>query len=517
MFIEGMTPIYVLQAEIPPVMVLVFVVAIPLMLVLTAAWYLYRYKRQKAAYTARIETVIEALAPITSLTKENQEPVEDIFAELDWSQAKNRWQAIRRESESRFGGRWLPPLELYLNPETLLPTSLLNLLSQRPAILVFSIGLLAATLSFIYLKTFTSQFFPGLALIPLSVGCIAGLILYNVSRETGKSLEQACQNLQREIARVIPVYTSHSGTALLIDELVSHENKLQSGIEEFTKTSRAMADSDFSRGICQSVRQIMTEEVAPPLVEASQTLGQLAQSLDQRQMTGMEKLSREFSQQLTQDIQQQMLPFQEELTNLNRMMGRTKDFIEDSVEVLNSNRQQNIVLNKEIAESLKLMTLAKNDLANEMTTISDNITLLSETSDKMARSYAGEEDSLNEKIKELSATGREAIQVFSHSLKQASSSLALAGQLRDEQSKQHEEFSIQLSRVIQELEDIDAGLQRATNNFTTESNAFVKDSLQAFDQGLAEIVERLVFTATSLRDAVDTLPEALKAVTRRKV
>ena len=64
--------------------------------------------------------------------------------------------------------------------------------------------------------------------------------------------------------------------------------------------------------------------------------------------------------------------------------------------------------------------------------------------------------------------------------------------------------------VISELKEISETLRLSSKNFTQESAVYVNQTLKSFDQGLAEVVERLIFTASAIRDAVDALPVALR-------
>lgn len=506
-----------LQINIAQILVIAFAIAIPFIILIITGVYIQRIKKIKKVADHALASLEDELGEIYSLKIENAAEVERIFAEQNQTKLSQAWARLSKDSKDRYNSRWFPPLETELDPDLLADDKEYTVLSLRPATLVSSIGALAAVFLFIYLKSLPSQFYPGLALIPLAIGSISGLLLYNASMEARVLRQVRANRLYASLTRIVPVYNNHNGVALLVDEMLSHESRLAKSVDEFNTSASKMADSDFAQGISSAVREIMSQEIAPPIAQASDALTDLAHNLDRRQLTGMENLASQFSTQLNQDLGIYLQPLHTELAGLNRLMGRTKDFVEASIQVLNTSREQNIVLNQEIGESLKIMTMAKNDLANEMAAISDDIDILSKTSDKMARSFAGEEDALSDRIRDLSQTVQDALQVFSVGLNNVSSSLKLAGDLKLEQGQQHEEITIQLSKLIANLEELDTSLRNSTNNFTQESSTYVNKTLQSFDEGLAEVVERLVFTATSLRDAVDSLPQALKQINSRDV
>lgn len=156
------------------------------------------------------------------------------------------------------------------------------------------------------------------------------------------------------------------------------------------------------------------------------------------------------------------------------------------------------------------MGQAKNDLANEMLELSDNIRVVSESSKAMSKTYAGEEYGLSEKIKQLAISMESSTTVLSQNLQGSSEILQLIHEMQDEQGRQNDDLHERLSNLISELKEISETLRLSSKNFTQESASYVNQTLKSFDQGLAEVVERLIFTASAIRDAVDALPVALR-------
>ena len=494
------------------IIILCLVLVIPFFSIILSLIYLNRMARIKEDCLAQAEDWEADLREVRPNSMDNLEAVSKVIDQEEDEILSQVWKDVLEDSQTFFKGRWLPPLESYLNPQAVEGPQLINLLSFRPPILFFSISILTATALWIYLRAMPTQFIPALALIPLAIGLASSLFLANSIQELRIVVDEKYQRIYRALSKALPIYNSQQGVALLVDEMLSHESELNDSIQRLEETTSKMATADFAQGISLSVRQIMSQEIAPPLRQASENLGDLARNLDQRQMTGMEKLAGDFSGQLSENLARHLGPLRQELMGLNQLMARTRDFIQESVTVLNSNREYNAKLNQEISQSLRLMTAAKNDLANEMSEVSQNAAIMSETSTKMSQSFAGKQEELASRIKDLDTAMRDALQVFSHGLKTSSASLELAGQLKQDQEQQFDEFSRQLSSLIVKLEEIDQGIKSSSASFTQESAKYVEETLQNFDQSLAEVVERLLFTASALRDAVDNLPASLKQI-----
>ena len=273
---------------------------------------------------------------------------------------------------------------------------------------------------------------------------------------------------------------------------------------------RKMADADFGSGIYKAVSRIMKDEISPPIRQSANVLADLATHLDQRQMQGMESLAGTFSASVAASLARELNPLKMELDRLNHVMADTQSFVQSSINVLQTSRDENIALNKDIRDSLLLMGQAKNDLANEMLELSDNIRVVSESSKAMSKTYAGEEYGLSEKIKQLAISMESSTTVLSQNLQGSSEILQLIHEMQDEQGRQNDDLHERLSNLISELKEISETLRLSSKNFTQESASYVNQTLKSFDQGLAEVVERLIFTASAIRDAVDALPVALR-------
>lgn len=495
---------------LPAVLVIFFAAVLPFILLAVGFAYLSRINRAIADLVPRFETFEEHLGALDSCSMANADAVGTELAIFENPGMTETYEGMRSDSQKRYGGNWMPPLDALLEREDLFVPEFASLTSFVPAISAATAGILTAILLYVYISGTNAPFFPGLALFPLAVGLSVGAYLMNAGYQLRETVRLLREKLRLALTRALPVYNDHAGISLLISRLSEHETAIGRSLQNFNATADKLAASDFSDGICRSVRGIMHEEVAPPLANASNLLGDLARNLDRRQMTGMEKLAGIFSNSVAASLSRHLEPLRNELMAMNTLMEETHRYVETNVSILQRSRDENIRLNREISESLQLMTVAKNDLANEMVELTDNIKIVSATSERMAAAYAGEEASLSEKIKQLSVSMEQSLGTLSRGLQGSSSALQLAASLRQDQQAQHEEFSARLERLIGELNEISETLRVTGKNFTQESSAYVNQTLKSFDNGLAEVVERLIFTASAIRDAVDALPVALR-------
>lgn len=499
---------------ISKVLFIALVIIVPIFLIVVSAIYILRMDKLKKFEQSQISQMEEEMKVLPPLSADNFTRLDLIFANENFEKQNLAWRDLREDSQRIYGDRWLLNPQDYLNEGRIENERTLNLLSFRPAVLIFSIALLSAVLVYTYFSS-NEAYNKAWALIPLAAGLTSTLFVYNAILELRYFMQNKYQRIYSAISKTVPVYDSHQGLSLLIDEMLKHESALDNSINEFKLSASKMANSDFSEGICKSVRSIMSQEVTPPIARAGRVLSDLAVNLDQRQMSGMENLSHEFSNQLAVNLAQHLQPLHTELSSLNQLVQDTRAYITSSVNVLNINREHNIQLNKEISESLRLMTLAKNDLANEMSDLSQHVSVMSETGSAMSRAFSGEEDNLAEKIKDLSLSLDHALEVFSQGLKGSSESIEMAGKLKLEQEKQYENVSTQLSRLITNIEELDRSIRNSGNKFTQKSDLYVNETLKAFDEGLAEVVERLIFTTSALREAVESLPRTLENRARK--
>ncbi len=87
---------------------------------------------------------------------------------------------------------------------------------------------------------------------------------------------------------------------------------------------------------------------------------------------------------------------------------------------------------------------------------------------------------------------------------EASQNLMMAFQ---EQADSISLYAKEINLDVNELKD---GLKESVKVFKDDTNDSVRTTLDTFDEGLAELADRLALTTESIREAVENLPKAIK-------
>lgn len=496
--------------NVQQMIVLFFAVAVPVLLLVLAVLFSLRISKRQALFNQTLHPLIDALEAFPKRSMEHREACAALFAQTEDHAYMAAFDALCQESDERYAGRWLPKLSDILHEQALLQAVDLHASRYDIAAHLFSSGLLASAVTLLLIHSFDLSLSQQLAFLPLVLALITGLHLALKSQAFRQSSKEGIQHLRLALAKVLPVYDPASGTALLIDQMLLHDHAMQASVDRFNATARHLADSEFSEGIAQSVRQVMGEEIAPPIRESAQRLSDLAVHLEQRQSQSMDALAGKFAGHLAQTIGLHLSPVTKELQVFNQMMHETRQFINDSVAILQTSRDQNISLNQELRDALKRMHEAKQDMAEEMTAIESHMALLSQSSEKLSEAYTGESQTLGTRIHELRSALDHSLEVLGRGLQGSSEALELAGRLRTDAEGQNRSLTEELGRIVDALSKTGNSLRESSAHFSKESSSYVNQSLASFDHGLSEVVERLIFTASAIRDAVDTLPLALR-------
>ena len=100
---------------------------------------------------------------------------------------------------------------------------------------------------------------------------------------------------------------------------------------------------------------------------------------------------------------------------------------------------------------------------------------------------------------------------INESIYQSQATLTLSSQLKEEQQLQSKEMIEQMDEILESLNTVNQSIRETTSGFATESDQLVKNSLDDYEEALANIVERLIYTTAEIRDAVEGLPLALNS------
>lgn len=419
----------------------------------------------------------------------------------------------QQDGKDLFDDRFLPDPQGYFAVDNLLEDHERRALSYWPAALFILLGLFglvgaAASLTAIP-PAVPAQNLPVL-LFPLSTGLALAAYAAFKTHAIRNIIDVRTSQLTTAMISNLKVFRDKAGIATLINEMQAYDKRMSSQLAAFNDTAKRMADSEFSRGIENSVRDIMSGEIAPPIRQATDALTTLSTELAVKQEQGMATLATHFADSVSATLASHLQPLQEHLIAMKEQLAASEQYIESQVHVLETSRQQNIELNEQIYASLDLLAQSKETLVEEIEDIRGHLALLGVTTEKMTALYTGEESDLAAHINQLAAQLQNYAVRLDTSVGESSKALLAAAQLTE---RQDEASSIWLERLDQQLDrlsNLGQVIADNTNHFTKETENFVRKSLDEYDAGLAEVVERLTFTTAEIREAVDALPQALR-------
>ena len=487
--------------------------AIPLILLLTTIIYLILNMRLAHKTSPRLNWLHQAISQLDHFGIDQLPVVTDLFEQTGQPALTAAMARLSRDSQVLYQDRWLPDLETELNMERLFSSPLRGSLSYHPSISIFLTGLLAGLVTALLQMEFPVVQEPlklSLITLPITIALICSLFLAFQVQTIRKTIKTGLKDLRITIGRFLPVFSDHTGVALLVDSMLQYDHNMQQALAQFNETTEKLAQSDMAEGIRRSVEQVLQESIAPPIQKAAATLADLATELTTRQNQGMHELAAQFSAALTTEMVTQMAPVNRELTQMTTLMSDVRNYVDYAMRALETVRQQSDGLLKASQASLEQMATARDDLADDFSAVSDYIQQLSVTTEKMTALYQGQETALSTALQALSGQLELHSQSLGASLVETAKATQLAGSLTDLQRRSTDEYMQVMQNQYQQLDRVSQLLKTTMEQFIHDSGQYVQGTLKEFDQGLAELIERLSFTVTEIRDAVDALPAALR-------
>ena len=495
----------------------VFFVGVPIILILIGIIYIIISNKQRNNLKYSIETFMEKMDLLQGCQISHTVELEIYADESDSELLKESVHNLIEDSKEKYDGKWLPNLDSEFNLENLAEPQLKTCFQYTLSILVLTCGIIASLVLAIAPEINPAQFQISrfMMLVPLIVSVLISLFLLNQRKILLESSTHIIDRLIRKTERYVPVYTDKSSLALLVNEMSEHENSISQAMDKFNSNLADFVSEDFNKNLSTTIKDVMQDEIVPPINKSSELLSDLAESLSNKQNEGMALLAQNFSDELTIAMKNNFQSIQTELNSFNSMMEDTNNFIQDSIAILENSRQQNILLSREVSESIELMTVAKNDIANDMAKMADNLEVISSVTDKMTSIYAGENSNLKDQISSLESALKNSLLTINSSIEQSQATISLSDKLRNEQANQFEQLIAKMNSVIENLGKIDTSITTSTIKFKEKSDQKIEKTLTELESALADIVERLIYTTAEIRDAVEALPFAISTDLRK--
>jgi hypothetical protein len=498
---------YACMIAVPAIMVVLFVVA------------LLRNRKLRLEAAAREKSFTTTLDAVDFDQGNVFDNLQTVRENLNDEEISEFLDDLSVQSERLYRGKWLPdpePLLLQKDVFHVFKNARFNALISA---LLIVLGIIAAVVVLVadanLFLTAEQAVVPPLimaSLIPLGTGLVTAILLSVDARNTRYVLAQTVQNFSSTLANTAPVYQDRAGVTLLISELISYGETMRQEVRSFSEIAQQLVEGEFAEGVRNAVRDVMEKEVAPPIKESSAALSNLADSLAEKQESGMQELADSFTEKTVEALQVHLATLPQELSKINRLTDSSLAMMEESKQIMAASRDENVNLNQELHEILGLMAISRNDIANESATLSDNLKLISASSDKLTALYMGEQEGLSNQLSRLSDQLRLNTDLLNRAIGETSKTMERSVHLTEEQSRLTESFLQRIKQQVSALEEMTLSIETSSLDFSEKSTDYVQRTLQDYDSGLAEVIERLSFTTAEIREAIDSLPAAIRSI-----
>ena len=524
----------------------VFAIAIPLLMIVLTVIYRLLLSRIHQQTTQSIRQLTQKINKLENRSIDHTSTVRSLLKKEAPSTASQAFGQMEADCTELYQGRWIPdpqqslPLSVWISPFER------SILSNKPASQFIGIGIIATLIELILMQIIPLQnpsFQWIFVLLPIGTALAISLPSTASVHQAKTVLDEALDQFYTALGRRLPVFNHQTGVASLVDAYLTYDHQMQERLNEFTDVTRRLADSDMADGVRRSVEQILTETVGPSLHRATSSLGDLAVDLTTRQSEGMQDLAGQFADAVTSQIATHLTPVNRDIAQMSALMADVKNYIEVAMRAMDTTRTQTEAVQQTLHQSVDQLSQAHAIMQQDFETASSTVSDLSAASKLLTETYQQAEESMRTSLDQVSAsfkTGADQLTELSRQTTQSVEQAQLLVQnhtrLTDSQIETMQQQSGLFSEHIQtsienmmghmhsetdavathadaiskQLETLNQILDQTTQRFGDSSSAYVKQTLDQFDESLADITMRLTQTAQEIQDAVDALPAAIQ-------
>ncbi len=524
----------------------VFAIAIPLLMIVLTVIYRLLLSRIHQQTTQSIRQLTQKINKLENRSIDHTSTVRSLLKKEAPSAASQAFGQMEADCTELYQGRWIP------DPQTSLPLSVWispferSILSNNPASQFIGIGIIATLIELILMQVIPLQnpsFQWIFVLLPIGTALAVSLPSTASVHQAKTVLDEALDQFYTALGRRLPVFNHQTGVASLVDAYLTYDHQMQERLNEFTDVTRRLADSDMADGVRRSVEQILTETVGPSLHRATSSLGDLAVDLTTRQSEGMQDLAGQFADAVTSQIATHLTPVNRDIAQMSALMADVKNYIEVAMRAMDTTRAQTEAVQQTLHQSVDQLSQAHAIMQQDFETANSTVSDLSAASKLLTETYQQAEESMRTSLDQVSASFKTGADQLTELSRQATQSVEQAQllvqnhtRLTDSQIETMQQQSGLFSEHIQtsienmlghmhdetdavathadaiskQLETLNQILDQTTQRFGDSSTAYVKQTLDQFDESLADITMRLTQTAQEIQDAVDALPAAIQ-------
>ncbi len=544
---------------------------LPLLFLLTlltglAGLYFWTARRRRAgSIISRYRSTREQVMQLDGFSIDNAERIAAIFAASGDRLLGESFAQMRNDGAVLMQGRWLPETQRYFLPAVVLEGPDYRLLGNEAAQSVGIVGMLASLALTLYLAldpgaASVSVYWP-LLLLPAVIGIAAALLLTAQAAGSRRDIDHHLRRLAEAVERRLPIYSERAGAVRLVDEFARYDRDMATAVRRLKSSIDGLVHEDLARAVAASIDRTMSEQIAPPLTAAAETLGHLAEELARRQEAGIEELADSFAARLSATLREHLGPLFELIGSYADSIREARQQADLTAAAISAWLEQAEALSLATGERLERLheaneawqsttAAARNDwaattaadlahwqerleaisshLGEQRAFLNEQLERLAGTADRLADLQAGNEASLAANLAEMSASlGRFTVEnnAVITGLGAANEEVgALVETTRSEGTKMLAEYR----RLSQDIGTTATGLERSATDLTASLARLnhelgqavalfadrlqqgVNDTIREFDGGLAELSLRLAHTTAEVNETIDRMQRDLE-------
>lgn len=515
-------PLFALAAWLPQTFWLLLA-AVCLVIVGVSVYLLIQSKKFHQSFLQTISAITESLGTLERCRIENLEAIRDDVRSEQYPLITAVGEKLISDSDRLYQGKWIGDPTPLLKRERVLTRSQYRLSSAELPVQVLAVSVLATSLFLLIglSGTHNRNLIIQISFLPALFGAVGALLLFFRAYRSRQNLDRSLTHLAETITEKVPVFRELAGTAALIESFFRYDRRMADSISRLSSTVEAFTKNEMAKRIADNVRQVMEEQVSPPLQAASHALGDLAEELSRRQQDGMRELAEAFTAELSQALEEHLSPFYKEIAVLTQDLYEANKQSEAALSTMENYKQQSLDLQKMIEVSLNDLAESSRHWNNNLDGQQQSLEKLSEVSAKLADLQSGSEHNLTqelgllrEKFSDVQDSLYEVMQALhlenqktsklvqdmsEHSDETLSGMSRLTGLLVDQTSN----IERQNTALTASLSSLEEGLNQSVSFFSSEMLKSVNRTLDEFDDGLAELSKRLSNTTAEINDAVN--------------
>ena len=180
---------------------MLFIVAIPVLLIIVAIAYLVTSNKQLNIFKNSVQNIIGKIENIDDYSIENVNSLKEAADDVEYSLLKDAINETIENGNNKYQGKWLPDLSEKINKKNLTNKQLKSVLGYTPILFVVAIGFLASIileiLPIVNPIAFSANItYPFFNVIPLIIGILIALFLLNYKNVLENELDTEIDSLK---------------------------------------------------------------------------------------------------------------------------------------------------------------------------------------------------------------------------------------------------------------------------------------------------------------------------------